>query len=100
MIKELFLAEIRKRTESQQEEDSSRRNSKEENRLCRSDEKLYNKIVQIIYFHLYIILLHWGVVESGQVESGQDYFDWRSTRYFTKTVESGVVESGQNEQSS
>ena len=44
--------------------------------------------------------VHWGVVESGQVESGQDYFDWRSTRYFTKTVESGLVESGQNEQTS
>ena len=47
-----------------------------------------------------LVDIHWGVVESGQVESGQDYFDWRSTRYFTKTVESGLVESGQNEQTS
>ena len=43
-------------------------------------------------------LVYTGVVEVGQVEVGQDYFDWRSTRYLAKTVEVGLVEVGQHKQ--
>ena len=38
------------------------------------------------------------MVEVGQVEVGQDSFDWRSTRYLAKTVEVGLVEVGQHKQ--